>query len=68
MANPAELCSALCFEHMWGEFQASELQETFHDQVTVQIPCVLPFETRSEEITGAVAGFNKSGFNAANNP
>ena len=30
MADPVELHSVLHIEHFWGEFRASELQETFH--------------------------------------
>ena len=30
VADPAELYSVLCIEHLWGKFPAFELQKAFH--------------------------------------
>ena len=50
-----ELYGVLYIKQLWGEFRAFELQEAFHDEITVPISCVLPLETHSEVTMGAAA-------------
>ena len=55
MVDSVELHVVLSIKHLWGYFQAFELQEAFYAWVVISISHLLSCEVSSEKTTGSIA-------------